>query len=64
MRELNERNGLTFVLVTHDASVGDLCDRIVRMRDGLIVGETVPSTNRQPERIVASGANRPMAAAV
>jgi ABC-type lipoprotein export system ATPase subunit len=64
MRELNERNGLTFVLVTHDASVGDLCDRIVRMRDGQIVGETVPSTNRQPERIVASGANRPMAAAV
>jgi len=46
MRELNESNGLTFVLVTHDAGVGDLCDRIVRMRDGQIVGETVPKPMR------------------
>ncbi len=42
MRQLNLDNGLTFVLVTHDAGVGDLCDRIVRMRDGEIVGETIP----------------------
>ena len=27
------------MLVTHDAGVGARCDRIVRMRDGLIVGE-------------------------
>jgi len=46
MRELNESGGLTFVLVTHDAGVGDLCDRIVRMRDGQIVGETVPKPMR------------------
>jgi len=46
MRELNESSGLTFVLVTHDAGVGDLCDRIVRMRDGQIVGETVPKPMR------------------
>jgi ABC-type lipoprotein export system ATPase subunit len=42
MRELNERVGLTFVLVTHDAGVGDRCDRIVRMRDGYIIGEAGP----------------------
>lgn len=39
MRDLNERNGLTFVIVTHDPGIGDRCDRIVRMRDGQIVGE-------------------------
>ena len=39
MRELNRARGATFVLVTHDAGVGAQCDRIVRMRDGLIVGE-------------------------
>ena len=39
MRALNEQAGLTFVLVTHDPGVGGRCDRIVRMRDGRIVGE-------------------------
>ena len=28
--------GQTFVLVTHDAEVGAACDRIIRMRDGLV----------------------------
>jgi putative ABC transport system ATP-binding protein len=37
MRDLNQTNGLTFVLVTHDPGIGDRCDRIVRMRDGQIV---------------------------
>lgn len=39
MRALNERDGLTFLIVTHDAGIGDRCDRIVRMQDGQIVGE-------------------------
>jgi predicted ABC-type transport system involved in lysophospholipase L1 biosynthesis ATPase subunit len=38
MRELNQRDGLTFVLVTHDPGIGDRCDRIIRMRDGQIAG--------------------------
>jgi putative ABC transport system ATP-binding protein len=38
MRDLNRRDGLTFVLVTHDPGIGDRCDRIVRMRDGQIAG--------------------------
>ncbi len=39
IRDLNQREKLTFVLVTHDHGVGERCDRIVRMRDGLIVGQ-------------------------
>ncbi len=39
MHDLNRRNKLTFVIVTHDPGIGDRCDRIVRMRDGRIVGE-------------------------
>ncbi len=42
LRELNARRGLTLVLVTHDPGVGEQCDRIVRMRDGLIVGQDGP----------------------
>jgi putative ABC transport system ATP-binding protein len=42
MRQLNRERGQTFVLVTHDAHIGQLCDRIVRMKDGRVVdsGET------------------------
>ena len=41
MESLNREQGLTFVIVTHDASVGARCNRIVKMRDGLIVDEEV-----------------------
>lgn len=37
MRRLNRERGQTLVIVTHDLDIGNLCDRIVRMRDGLIV---------------------------
>jgi len=39
MRRLNLERGLTFVIVTHDISVGRRADRIVRMLDGRVVGE-------------------------
>ncbi|MCB0044734.1 MAG: ABC transporter ATP-binding protein [Caldilineaceae bacterium] len=37
MRRLNQEHGQTFVIVTHDPVIGDLCDRIVHMQDGEIV---------------------------
>jgi ABC-type lipoprotein export system ATPase subunit len=39
MRQLNRERGLTFLIVTHDISVGRATDRIVRMVDGQIVDE-------------------------
>ena len=39
MRNLNRSRGLTFLIVTHDISVGRSTDRIVRMVDGQIVDE-------------------------
>jgi putative ABC transport system ATP-binding protein len=42
MRRLNVERGLTFLIVTHDISVGRSADRIVRMVDGRIVDEEVP----------------------
>ncbi|MCL5961387.1 MAG: ABC transporter ATP-binding protein [Chloroflexi bacterium] len=38
MCRLNKQNGQTFVLVTHSDEVGGRADRIVRMRDGRVVG--------------------------
>ena len=37
MRRLNEERGLTFLIVTHDISVGRKTDRIIRMLDGRVV---------------------------
>lgn len=45
LKQLNQEQGLTIVLVTHDHGVGNMCDRIVRMRDGEIVGEEFPQHN-------------------
>jgi putative ABC transport system ATP-binding protein len=39
MRDLNQRNRQTFVVVTHDPRIGDMCDRIIRMHDGEIVSD-------------------------
>ncbi len=39
MRHLNRERGLTFLIVTHDISVGRATDRIVRMVDGQVVDD-------------------------
>ncbi len=39
MRTLNRERGLSFLIVTHDISVGRSTDRIIRMLDGRVVEE-------------------------
>jgi ABC-type lipoprotein export system ATPase subunit len=38
LRRFNRERGQAFLLVTHDPEVGAACDRIIRMRDGLVLG--------------------------
>ena len=45
MRQLNRDHGQTFILITHDPAVGQACDRIVRMLDGLIVDDGLVNTS-------------------
>jgi putative ABC transport system ATP-binding protein len=41
LTELNKRDGLSCVLVTHDPAIGEQCDRIVNMRDGQVIDQPV-----------------------
>ena len=54
MGRLNGENGLTFVLVTHDRGIGAETDRVVHMRDGEIVDQTI---NRIPGAIQSMAAD-------
>jgi putative ABC transport system ATP-binding protein len=47
LHELNRQEGQTIVLVTHDPGVGGSAGRLVRMRDGRLVGDE----QRLPARI-------------
>ena len=43
---LNQREGTTMVLVTHDIALAGRADRIVTMRDGLIVADEIRTSGR------------------
>jgi len=39
LRMLNKEEGKTFILITHDPAVGQNTDRLIQLRDGVIIGE-------------------------
>jgi macrolide transport system ATP-binding/permease protein len=41
-RQLNEEEGVTIILVTHDVNVAKYADRIIRISDGVILAEEHP----------------------
>ncbi len=41
LRELNQNEGKTFILITHDPAVGQQTDRLISFNDGVIEGEKI-----------------------
>ena len=52
LREL-KAEGQTLVLVTHDARVAASADRVLAMRDGLVVDETRLEDRQAPSALVS-----------
>jgi len=40
MRYINVTTGTTFILVTHDPDVASACDRVIHMRDGIVMDDS------------------------
>ncbi len=51
MRRLGQERNKTFVLVTHNSVIGEMADRVVRLRDGRIAAVQVNQTPAAPEEL-------------
>jgi putative ABC transport system ATP-binding protein len=60
LRWFNREHGQTILLVTHDPEVGTACDRVVRMRDGIVQDHGVVTV--PPVMASVPGAAMPSAA--
>ena len=61
LRELNEDEGHTIVMVTHDPAAAATADRVIFLRDGKVAGEVEGGSTRRAAEYLASlqGADEP-----
>ncbi len=52
MKELNEKENKTFVIVTHNAVIGQIADRVLHLHDGRVAKEDIIKKPISPEEIV------------
>jgi len=64
LRSLNREQGVTIVLVTHESDIAAYADRMITMRDGVIVGDervsrTAPAATVEPAHVAFFGQAAP-----
>ena len=51
LRKINEATGCTIVLITHNAAIGSMADRVAKMRSGNIIEITENASPLSPDKI-------------
>jgi putative ABC transport system ATP-binding protein len=51
LTEVNRAVGATTLVITHNAAIRDIADRVIRFADGRIVEEIVNTTKKQPSEV-------------
>src|SRR5262249_18978606 len=59
MQTIQRENGVTCIMVTHDADLADRVDTVTRLRDGRVVEGPVPPMSRTGMRACYHGAPAP-----
>ncbi len=49
--QVNRVSGATTLVITHNAAIRDIADRVIRFADGRIVEETVNAVKKQPSEV-------------
>lgn len=52
LRRLNEENNQTVLVVTHNSAIGDVGDRVVRLRSGEVVEDTLNESPLNPQELI------------
>lgn len=51
LRNLSETSGKTFLVVTHNAAIGDIADRVIHLRSGQVASDQKNTTVLDPENL-------------
>ncbi|AIY89081.1 ABC transporter ATP-binding protein [Geoglobus acetivorans] len=51
MRDINRESKITFILVTHNSVIGEMADKIVRLRDGKVADIKINESPLEPEEL-------------
>ncbi|MBE8539785.1 ATP-binding cassette domain-containing protein [Geoglobus acetivorans] len=51
MRDINRESRITFILVTHNSVIGEMADKIVRLRDGKVADIKINESPLEPEEL-------------
>ena len=51
LTDVNRRVGATTLVITHNAAIREIADRVLRFADGRIVEETVNASRKEPAEV-------------